>query len=200
MFYANPINLLVQPRRVWEYVASHAPVSIFSALIYPILFAVLPAYAWYYGTTHVGWRIGDSDPVRLTHASALPIVILFYLAMVVAILGIGWMIHWMSQTYGATSTPAKGIAIAGITATPLFIAGAVGFYPLFLLDLTIGMAALGYAIYLLYTGIPIVMKVPEERGFLFSSAVIAVSLVALIAIMGATVILWDFGAAPAFTN
>jgi len=62
------------------------------------------------------------------------------------------------------------------------------------------MIALTYAIYLLYTGIPIVMKVPEERGFLFSSAVIAVALVALIAIMGATVILWDMGAAPTFTN
>jgi len=200
MFYTNPISLLLQPRRAWDHVASHAPASIVAALIYPILFAVLPAYAWYYGTTQVGWRIGDGDPVRLTHASALPIVVLFYLAMVAAIVGIGWMIHWMSQTYGASSTPAKGIAIAGITATPLFLAGAVGFYPLFLFDLTIGMIALTYAVYLLYTGIPIVMKVPEERGFLFSSAVIAVALVALIAIMGATVIFWDMGAAPTFTN
>lgn len=200
MFYANPISLMLQPRNAWRHIAQHAPSSIFSALVYPILFAVLPAYAWYYGTTQVGWRIGDDDPIRMTTESALPIVILFYLAMVSAIVGIGWMIHWMSQTYGASSTPAKGIAIAAATATPLFIAGAAGFYPMFLLDLTIGMIALAYAVYLLYLGIPIVMKVPEERGFLFSSAIIAVSLVALIAILGATVILWDFGAAPAFVD
>lgn len=198
--FANPIGLLFKPHGTWKKVAGQAPGNVFSALVYPLIFAVLPTVAWYYGTTQVGWRIGDSDPIRLTHNSALPIVILFYLAMVVAIIGIGYMIHWMSQTYGADSTPAKGIAIAGITATPLFLAGAVGFYPLFLLDMIIGMLAIGYAVYLLYTGIPIVMKVPEERGFLFSSAVIAVALVALIAIMGLTVMLWDMGATPAFTD
>lgn len=198
--FANPIGLLFKPHGTWNNIAGHAPTNVFSALIYPLLFAILPAVAWYYGTTKVGWRIGDSDPIRLTEHSALPIVVLFYLAMVVAVVGIGYMIHWMSQTYGADSSPAKGIAIAGITATPLFLAGAVGFYPLFLLDMVIGMVAVGYAVYLLYTGIPIVMKVPEERGFLFSSAVIAVALVALIAIMGMTVMLWDIGATPAFTD
>ncbi len=198
--FANPIGLLFKPHGTWKSIAGHAPTNVFSALIYPLLFAILPAVAWYYGTTQVGWKIGSDDPIRLTQQSALPIVVLFYLAMVVAIVGIGYMIHWMSQTYGADSSPAKGIAIAGITATPLFLAGAVGFYPLFLLDLVIGMIAISYAVYLLYTGIPIVMKVPEERGFLFSSAVIAVALVALIAIMGLTVILWDMGATPAFTD
>jgi hypothetical protein len=197
---ANPIGLLFSPRGTWNNVAQRNPDSIISALVYPLIFAALPSIAWYYGTTQVGWKIGDGDAIRLTEHSALPIVVLFYLAMVIAILGIGYMIHWMSQTYGANSTPAKGIAIAGITATPLFLAGAVGFYPLFLLDLVIGMIAIGHAVYLLYTGIPIVMKVPEERGFLFSSAVIAVALVALIAIMGLTVILWDMGATPAFTD
>jgi hypothetical protein len=113
---------------------------------------------------------------------------------------IGYAIHWMSETYGADSTITKGIVIAGLTATPLFIAGLVGFYPLLWLDLLIGVAAVSWSVYLLYLGIPIVMKIPEERGFLFSSAVIAIALVILICLMVGSVILWDFGAAPAFTD
>lgn len=198
--YANPLGLLLQPRRAWRHVAEHTNSSIIGALAYPVLFALLPAVAWYSGTTRIGWEVGGGEPVRLTHGSALPIVVLFYLTMVLSVVGIGYMIHWMSQTYGAQSTLAKGIAIAGLTATPLFVAGAVGFYPLFLLDLIIGLGAVCYAVYLLYTGIPIVMKIPEERGFLFASAVIAVCLVILIAIMGATVMLWDMGATPTFTD
>ena len=54
--------------------------------------------------------------------------------------------------------------------------------------------------YLLYLGIPIAMDIPEERGFLFASAVLGVALVLLICIMVGAVILWDFGAAPAFTD
>ncbi|MFM7274326.1 MAG: hypothetical protein ACKO4A_10805 [Gammaproteobacteria bacterium] len=39
-----------------------------------------------------------------------------------------------------------------------------------------------------------------ERGFLFASAVVAICLVILIAIMCISVILWDMGFAPVYTN
>ena len=44
------------------------------------------------------------------------------------------------------------------------------------------------------------MDIPEERGFLFSSAVMGVAMVILICLMVGAVILWDFGAAPSFTD
>ncbi len=64
----------------------------------------------------------------------------------------------------------------------------------------IGVVALSWSVYLMYLGIPIVMNIPEERGFLFSSAVLAIAMVILICLMVGSVILWDFGAAPAFTD
>ena len=136
----------------------------------------------------------------MTANSAQIIAALFYATMVAAVAGIGYMIHWMALTYGAQSTVAKGIIIAGLTAMPLFIAGAVGFHPQLILDLIIGLVALCYSVYLLYIGIPIVMNIPQERGFLFSSAVIAVCMVIFIAIMGASVILWDSVAPPIFRD
>ena len=90
--------------------------------------------------------------------------------------------------------------IAGLTATPLFLSGLVGFYPVLWIDMLVGVVAISWSVYLLYLGIPIVMAIPEERGFLFSSAVVAIGLVMFIVILVATVILWDFGAAPAFTD
>ena len=71
---------------------------------------------------------------------------------------------------------------------------------MFWLDFIVGLAAVSYSVYLLYLGIPIVMGIPEERGFLFASAVVAVGLVMAVIIMGATVMLWDMGYAPAFTD
>ena len=195
-----PIALLLRPRHAWRHAATRLPSSVAAALVYPMLFATLPAAAWYYGTTQVGWRIAGGDAIRLTAASALSIAVLFYLAMVAAVIGVGGMIHWMARTYGASSTVGQGIAIAGLTATPLFLTGALGVYPLLALDLIVGLVALCHAVYLLYLGIPIAMNIPEERGFLFASAIAAVCLVAFIAIMGATVLLWDMGAAPVFVD
>lgn len=197
----HTIGLLVKPNEQWRTVADLPEKSLNTLVLYPCILAILPAVAWYYGTSRVGWTVGDSeDAIKLTVASARQISILFYLAMIACVAVIGYFIHWMADTYGADSTFAKGVVIAGLTATPLFIAGLVGFYPLLWLDLLIGVAAAGWAVYLLYLGIPIVMGIPEERGFLFSSAVMAIAMVILICLMVGSVLLWDLGAAPAFTD
>jgi Yip1 domain len=191
-------GILFRPSSAWRSLAPDAGKT--GNLVYPLVLALLPAVAWFYGTTRIGWTVGDGEVIRLTDASATRLIALFYLAMVGSVCIIGWFIHWMAENYGARSTPMRGISIAAMTATPLFIAGLVGFFPTLWLALVVSIAALSWSLYLLYTGIPIVMEVPQERGFLFASAVVAVCLVILIAIMGASVILWDMGAAPEYTN
>ena len=197
----HTFGLLVRPSSQWRTIANLPESSFRTLLLYPCFLALLPAVAWYYGTSRVGWTVGDhGEAVKLTVESARQISVLFYLTMLGSIAVIGYFVHWMSDTYGAASTLTKGIVIAGLTCTPLFIAGLVGFYPLLWIDLLIGVLAVSWAVYLLYLGIPIVMNIPEERGFLFSSAVVGVALVILICIMVGSVIVWDFGAAPAFTD
>ena len=197
---SNVIGLLIKPSAQWERISKKDHFTLPASVLYAVLLAVLPAVAWYYGTTSIGWSVGDGENIRLTEDSAAVLIGLFYITMVVSICAIGYMIHWMSSTYGSDSSPAKGIAIAGFSATPLFVAGAIGFMPVFWLALVISVVAVGWAVYLLYLGIPIVMHIPEERGFLFSSAVIAFCMVLLMIIMGGSVIAWDMGAAPSFTD
>jgi hypothetical protein len=197
----HTFGLLVKPSAQWRTIANLPEKSLNTLILYPCLFAILPAVAWYYGTSHVGWTIGNQgDPIKLTVESAKTISILFYFGMIGCVATIGYFIHWMSDTYGADSSFAKGLVIAGLTATPLFLSGLVGFYPVLWVDLLIGVAAVSWSVYLLYLGIPIVMGIPEERGFLFSSAVLAIAMVMLICLMVASVLLWDMGAAPAFTD
>lgn len=195
------LGLLVSPANRWRTIAALPESSMKTLALYPFIMAILPAVAWYYGTTQVGWSIGDqADATKLTTQSAAVICTLFYIAMVACVAVIGYFIHWMAATYGAQSSVLKGVAIAAFAATPLFIAGIVGFQPVMWLDMLIGVAAVCWSVYLMYLGIPIVMNIPKERGFLFSSAVMAIALVILICLMVGSVILWDFGAAPAFTD
>jgi hypothetical protein len=197
----HTFGLLTRPSAQWRTIAELPESSFRTLILYPCIFAILPAVAWYYGTSRVGWTVGDhGETIKLTVESARQITVLFYLAMLGSVAVIGYFVHWMSDTYGANSSLTKGIVIVGLTSTPLFIAGLVGFYPLLWIDLLIGVAAVSWSVYLLYLGIPIVMGIPEERGFLFSSAVVGVALVILICMMVGSVILWDYGAAPAFTD
>ncbi len=197
----HSLGILTQPAVEWRRLADMDERGLSLLLLYPMIWAILPATAWYYGTSQVGWTIGDGDDViRLTQASAKLISFLFYGGMVACVAVIGYFIHWMSDTYGADSSITKGVMIASICATPLFIAGAVGFYPILWLDMLIGVAAISWSTYLLYTGIPVVMRIPETRGFLFASAIIAIGMVILVCLLVATVMLWDMGATPSFTD
>jgi hypothetical protein len=197
----HTLGLLIKPKSQWRAIANLPASSLNILILYPCIMAILPAVAWYYGTSQVGWSVGDSeDTIKLTVASARQISILFYFAMVSCIAAVGYFIHWMSDTYGAQSSLAKGMAIAGLMATPLYIAGLVGFHPLLWVDLLVGVGAISWSVYLMYLGIPIVMDIPQERGFLFSSAVLAIGMVLIVCLMVVSIILWDFGAAPAFTD
>lgn len=195
------IGIMLRPTATWQEVAEMSDAQMKPLIFYPAILAIIPALAWYYGTSQVGWTItGKSPPVKFTSESAFTIAILFYFAQVVAVWAVGYFIHWMADTYGAESSTTKGLAIAGLCATPILLAGIQGAYPLFWLDFMISLGAISYMVYLLYLGIPIVMRIPQERGFLFASAVVAVGLVMMVIVMASTVILWDLGFAPTFTD
>lgn len=196
----HALGLIIQPRKQWRAIAALSQRQLAASLAYPAVMALIPSIAWYYGTTRIGWSIGRSDPQYLTHESALGIAVALYLAILIGLAVIGYLVHWMSATYGAQSTVVRGLALSSFTATPFFLAGVVGVYPHFTTDLLISLLAIGHAVFLLYSGIPIVMKVPEDRGFLFASAVVGVALVMFMALMGVTVVLWEMGLTPVFTD
>lgn len=193
-------GLFFSPNKTWQRIAELSEKQLRLYLLIPVLLGLIPAYAWYFGTTQPGWTIGDSDPIRLTQESALAIAIAFYLTQILAIWVIGFFVHWMSTTYGAKSTPTKGMALVGITAIPILLAGVVGFQPSFSTDLLVAIAAVSYSVYLLYVGIPIAMNVPAERGFLYASAMVGVALVIVMCVMGGTLLLWSLGLEPVFTD
>ena len=183
---------MAQPQDEWKSIRDER-CTIGKCYCSHVLFlAALPAIAYFIGTSQVGWVIGTKS-VRLSTESSLYIAALTYLTMLVGVFAMGKAIHWMSQTYGAKQNLPQSIALAAYTATPLFLTGIMLIYPILWLNLLIGLMALAYTIYLLYIGVPIMMKISQERGFLFASAVMGVGLVMLVAVLAATVVLWDMG-------
>ena len=169
-------------------------------LTHTALWALVPALCWYYGVTQVGWQFGEEPLLKIAPDSALKICALFYLAMLAGVAFLGYMVHWMAATYAASrSSFGRGVAIATYTAMPYFVAGLLGLHPSLWFDLALGVVVACHCLYLLYLGVPIVMQIPAERGFLFASAVVAIALVGVVAMMGGTALLWDFGAEPRYT-
>ncbi len=194
------VGIFINPRKEWEAIRDDKCSVGKCYLSYVFLLAAIPPVSGYFGTTRFGWEIGAREAVKLSPDSALVIAIAFYLVMLIGVFSMGLMIHWMGQTYNADQPLSRCVTLAAFVATPLFLVGIFELFPLLWLNFVVGLPALAYTVFLLYTGVPIMMEVNEERGFLFSSAVLAVGLVALICMLAATAILWGNGFAPQFVD
>jgi hypothetical protein len=200
MLLSHVWGLLTNPEKEWKSIRKENCTIGKCYCSHVLVLAAIPPVAGYFGTTQVGWQVVSREVSKLTPESALWIGLLSYLTILVAVITIGKLIHWMGKTYGSRQTLPQCIALAAYTATPLYLSGIMLLYPMLWLNLLLGLPVLAYTVYLLYTGVPIIMGITKDRGFLFSSAVLAVGLVALVAVLAATVILWDIGAGPAFAG
>ncbi|GFM51073.1 YIP1 family protein [Pseudomonas cichorii] len=193
-------GLFTHPDREWKQIRGEEESIGHMYLTHTLILAAIPAVSAYIGTTQIGWAIGDRPSVMLTHGSALGMTLMSYISMLLGVAVMGGFIHWMARTYDATPTLAQCVAFATYTATPLFIGGLAALYPHMWLGMLVGTAAICYTVYLLYVGLPTFMDIPEEEGFMFSSSVLAVGLVVLVAIMAFTVVLWGVGVGPEYTS
>lgn len=193
-------EILTEPRAAWAGIRDEAWTipALYLRVIAPL--ALISPVAGFIGTTSFGWQIGTGAPLKLTVSSAAQISIVYYGAILITVFVIGALIYWMSDTYGSRQPLPQCVAIAAYAAVPLFLVGFFQVYPVLWINFLIGLPALAYAVYLLYLGVPIVMNISTERGFLFSSAVLAVGLVALVGLLASTVVLWSYGLGPSFTD
>ena len=190
MFIQHVFGVLAHPKTEWRLIRQEHYSAIKCYTSNMVYLAAIPPLAAFIGTTQVGWSVVGGDPVRLTVASALPIAIAFYVALLVGAAVMAGFIHWMEQTYGSESSFDDCMVLTTFTATPLFLAGLAALVPILWLDVLIGMAAVAYTVHLLYTGVPEVMDIPEDRGFFFSSAILTVGLVVLVGMLAVTAALW----------
>lgn len=193
-------GILSEPRLTWGSIRNEkwSIAQIFLSVIVPL--ALISPIAGYIGTTQFGWQIGPGSAVTLTRSSALQISVAYFGAILISVFVIALLIRWMSETYGEQKPLVRCLALAAYTAVPLFLIGIVQIYPVLWINFLFGLPALAYAVYLLYSGVPVMMDIPPEKGFLFASAVMAVGLVALVGLLASTVVLWSYGLGPAFIS
>jgi len=196
----HALGLLIHPKQEWSKISAEEN-GIPGLLIgYVLILALIGPAAGYYGTTTTGWQIGSREAVKLTSESAMTISVLYYFAVVASVIGLGLMVRWMCKTYGGNTSLNRCIALSAYVSTPIFLVGIVEMFPILWINLVIGLFALAHSVFLLYSGVPIMMNISEDKGFLMSSSMLAMGMVALVTLLTVTALMWGFGFQPNFTN
>ena len=102
----------------------------------------------------------------------------------------------MASTYGARHSLGCHFALVTIIAAPLVVGSAIHLFPDVFINVLVFIPTLMWSMFLLYKGLPIVLKISPERGMLMASALIGYLLVAVVSLLGLTVALWGRGIGP----
>lgn len=187
-------GIYAHPKQEWHEIEQrHEGVSF--SLSHILIIALIPAVMGYFSAVYKGWSIGVGDRIFLSNSSALFMAIGLYCALVGGVFALAYMIKWMSKTFDSDPTYTQALEVSSYTATPMFMVGFAAFYPELWFFISVALVGLSYSVYLLYTGVPIVMRIPEDEGFVYASSVVTVGLIFLVVAMTGSIVLvnWALG-------
>lgn len=189
-------RLLFQPSRVFEELSDTRPEPHAVFFKYVIWLAVAPPLFAFIGASNFGWRIGAATPLFVPAEGLVIISITYFFALLFGFVSTALVAQWMASTYNARSSLGIHFALVTIIAAPLAVGSAIHLFPHVFINVLVLIPTLIWSMYLLYRGLPVVLKISPERGMLMASALIGYLLVALVSLLGLTVALWGRGIGP----
>lgn len=192
-------GLYAHPRDEWQTIEKRHE-SLMYSLMHILVVALIPAICGYYAAAHIGWTIGVGDPIKISQESAQLMAVAMYCALVIGVFALAYLIQWMAKTFDSKPSFIQSLELAAYTATPMLMVGIATLFPVLWFVALAGLAATAYSVYLLYSGVPIMMNIPEEKGFIYSSSVVTCGLVLLVGIMAFSAVMWTMGFGPEYVS
>jgi len=190
-------GLYAHPKEEWQTIEKRHE-SLTYSMVHILVIALIPAICGYYAAAHIGWSIGTTEPLILSESNALVMSVIMYSALVFGVIALAYLIHWMAKTFDSTPNFSQSLELAAYTATPLLMAGVTALFPVLWFVVMACLGAMSYSVYLLYSGVPIMMNIPEEKGFIYASSVVTCGLVLLVGLLAASIILFGVGIGPEY--
>ena len=190
------LTVLFRPRAVFEDIANSEPSPYRVFFKFLSWFAVLPPLFAYIGGKRSGWYLGAANPLVLSESDLRLVSVLYFLLLIFAFVSTAFVSRWMSDIYGARRSLGRHMAMVAILAAPVVFGSVIHLYPHVFVNLLVLIPALIWAMYLLYSGLPIALGIEPERGMLMASSLLGWLLVAFVTLLGITVALWANGLGP----
>ncbi len=174
------ISILTKPKQTWPQVAAESSDAATLYTRYVVILAAIPAICGLIGWTVVGGGAFGVN-VRLPIATALVQMIVGYLLSLAAVYVLALIVNALAPTFGGTKDRVAALKVVAYGSTAGFLGGVFSLLPSLAL---LGLIATFYSIYLIYTGLPVLMRCPPEKAGGYTAVVFVCAIVAMI-VLGA---------------
>jgi hypothetical protein len=173
-------SILLKPKATWPAIDAEPADAASLYKNYVMILALIPAVASFIGLSLVGiGAFGMS--FRVPVVSGLVNMIVGYVLSLVMVFVLALIIDAMAPTFEGTKSQIGALKLSAYASTAAFVGGIFSLVPALS---AIGALAALYGVYLLYTGLPVLMKCPPDKAIAYTAVVV------VCAIVGGFVIAW----------
>jgi len=162
-------NILLTPKTEWPVIAAESAPTGELMKTYVAPLAGIAAVCGFVGRSIVGFSVPFLGTMRTPIMAGVGVAIFSFVMAFIGIYILSRIINALAPTFGGEKNPAQAIKVAVYSYTPAWIAGVLQIIP--------GLGLLGtlislYGLYLLYLGLPRLMKNPQEKSLAYTAVVV----------------------------
>jgi hypothetical protein len=162
-------SIILKPQEEWTVIAGETSSTADLLKNYALPLAAIGAVAGFIGISLIGVSIPFLGTYRAPMASGLVGAIVGLAVQLGAVFVLGLIIDALAPKFGGEKNSAQALKVAVYSFTPGWVAGALRILPS--LGILAGLAAL-YGIYVLYLGLPRLMKAPQDKALTYTVVVV----------------------------
>jgi hypothetical protein len=166
-------NLILKPDQEWRVIDKEATTIAELYTSYIMILAAIGPVASIIGLSIFGLSAPFSGAYRLPLGSVVGHAVVSYVLALAGVYVFGLVINALAPTFLGTKDEIQALKVAAYSSTAAWLAG------IFMLVPALGvLQILGlYSLYLLYLGLPLLMKAPQEKALVYTVVVIVVGVV-----------------------
>jgi hypothetical protein len=171
-------RILLSPRTEWEVIDAEptTPAALYTGYIMPL--AAIGPIAQVIGYSVFGISIPFMGTYRVPIGSAITSAIVTYILTLVATYILALIIDALAPTFSGQRSQIQGLKVAAYSSTASWVAGIFALIPGLRFLAILGL----YSLYLLYLGLPVVMKSPREKALAYTAVVLLAAVVLFVVI------------------
>lgn len=164
-------NILLSPRSEWSVIEreSGEPVHLF--LGYAAILALVPALAGFIGASFIGVKVSVGT-IRAPILPGLVNAAISYLLAFVLVYVVALVVDALARYFGGRPNFTGALKLSVYCFTPVWLAGIFLLIPGLRFLTILGF----YGVYLLWTGLPVLMRVPRDNALAYAALVAVVTL------------------------
>lgn len=166
-------RILLQPKEAWPAIASETTDAATLFTGYAMVLAAIPAVCGFVGMSLIGMG-GFGITIRVPFVAGLVNMVVSYGLSLAGIFVLGLIIDALAPTFGGQKNAIQALKVAVYASTAALLGGVFSLLPSLAM---LGLLAALYSIYLLYTGLPVLMKSAPEKSAAYTAVVIVAAIV-----------------------